>query len=162
MFQDQPRVIICDYEFKNNLICTYRSLDYLQGMYKADTLYFIMGSDNLLTFQQWKRYEYILNTYNLLIIQRKGIDIGNTLEKYQGYHGDIKFIDLDLLELSSNQIRTFLYDEQYDKVASSLDPYVLDYIKKKKLYSKYYIEEPILYQSDEEFLKIIIVMIMRK
>lgn len=153
MFQDQPRVIICDYEFKNNLICTYRSLDYLQGMYKADTLYFIMGSDNLLTFHQWKRYEYILNTYNLLIIQRKGIDIGNILEKYQGYQGDIKFIDLDLLELSSNQIRNYLYDEQYDKVASSLDPYVLDYIKKKKFYSKHYIEEPILYQSDEEFLK---------
>ena len=32
---------INDYEFKNNLISTYRSLDYLQSVYKDDDLYFI-------------------------------------------------------------------------------------------------------------------------
>lgn len=65
MFADLPQVVICDYEFKNNLICTYRSLDYLQNLYKGDELFFIMGSDNLLHFDSWKRYEYILDTYIL-------------------------------------------------------------------------------------------------
>ncbi|MDE5868059.1 MAG: nicotinate-nicotinamide nucleotide adenylyltransferase, partial [Anaeroplasmataceae bacterium] len=57
MFEGNNRVIISDYEFKNNLISTYRSLDYFQNLYKGDTLYFILGSDNLLYFNQWKRYE---------------------------------------------------------------------------------------------------------
>ena len=50
MFNDNPKVIICDYQFKNNLISTYRSLDYLQNMYKGDKLYFILGGDNLKQF----------------------------------------------------------------------------------------------------------------
>ncbi|MDE5714856.1 MAG: nicotinate (nicotinamide) nucleotide adenylyltransferase, partial [Anaeroplasmataceae bacterium] len=153
MFQNQPRVIICDYEFKNNLICTYRSLDYLQNMYKGDTLYFIMGSDNILSFDKWKRYEYILDTYNLLIIQRKGIDIADTLEKYSNYKGEILLLDLDLLDIQSNQIRTLLYEENYESVISLLDECVLEYIKKKKLYSKWYVEEPLQFESDEDFLK---------
>ena len=56
MFSSHPKVIISDYEFKNNLICTYRSLDYFQNLYKGDQLDFIMGSDNLLNFHLWKRY----------------------------------------------------------------------------------------------------------
>ncbi|MDE6656130.1 MAG: nicotinate-nicotinamide nucleotide adenylyltransferase, partial [Anaeroplasmataceae bacterium] len=94
MFEDAPQVIICDYEFKNNLICTYRSLDYLQNLYKGDELYFIMGSDNILHFDTWKRYEYILDTYNLFIIVRKDISIEKVLEKEQGQNGKIELVDV--------------------------------------------------------------------
>ena len=69
-FKDDKRVEINDYEFKNNLISTYRSLDYLQSVYKDDDLYFIMGADNLKGFDTWKKYDYILDTYNLIIIDR--------------------------------------------------------------------------------------------
>jgi nicotinate-nucleotide adenylyltransferase len=89
MFNDNNKVILCDYEFKNNLICTYRSLDYLQNMYKGDELYFILGSDNLKSFHTWKRYEYILDTYNLLVIKRKGINIDDELNKYSKDNGKL-------------------------------------------------------------------------
>ena len=52
MFKGNDRVIISDYEFKNNLISTYRSLDYIQNMYKGDKIYFILGSDNILNFDK--------------------------------------------------------------------------------------------------------------
>ncbi len=153
MFKDNSRIIICDYEFKNNLISTYRSLDYLQNLYKGDKLYFIMGSDNILNFDKWKRYEYILDNYNLLIIKRKGIDIKNSIEKYNNYNGEIILLDLELLDIQSNIIREFLYKEEYDKVESLLDLNVLEYIKNKKLYSNNYKEDIIIYESDEDFLK---------
>ena len=79
MFENNPKVIISDYEFKNNLICTYRSLDFLSNLYKGDSIYFILGGDNLLNFNTWKRYEYILDNYNLLVIKRKNVDIDNKL-----------------------------------------------------------------------------------
>ncbi len=153
MFNNNSRVIICDYEFKNNLISTYRSLDYLQNLYKGDKLYFIMGSDNILNFDKWKRYEYILDNYNLLIIKRKGIDIKNNIEKYNKYKGEIILLDLDLLDIQSNIIRDFLNQEEYSKVQNFLDLNVLEYIKNKKLYSKNYKEDILKYESDEEFLK---------
>lgn len=153
MFKDNSRVIICDYEFKNNLISTYRSLDFLQNLYKGDTLYFIMGSDNILGFDKWKRYEYILDNYNLLIIKRKGINIEDSLERYNKYKGDIILLDLDLLDIQSNIIREYLKNEDYNSVEDSLDVNVLEYIKNKKLYSNSYKEDIIKYESDEEFLK---------
>lgn len=154
MFEDNKQVIICDYEFKNNLICTYRSLDYLQNLYKGDKLYFILGSDNMLHFDTWKRYEYILDTYNLLIIKRKNIDISSILEKYQHYKGSIKLVDLDLADIKSTEIRDNIFNNRLDLAKEALDSKVFSYILDKKLYSQDYKEYPdITYTSDEEFIK---------
>ena len=35
MFEGDNRVSVCDYEFKNNLICTYRSLDFLANLFTS-------------------------------------------------------------------------------------------------------------------------------
>ncbi len=154
MFNDNPRVILCDYEFKNNLICTYRSLDYLQNMYKGDTLYFITGSDNLLQFHTWKRYEYILDNYNLLVIKRKNIDESKALEEFSKYKGDIKLIDLDLDGISSSEIRDNFYNDKSELNKELLCSRVYDYIVSKGLYHKNYVEKnEDVYLSDEEFLK---------
>ncbi len=154
MFANQQRVIICDYEFSNNLICTYRSLDYLQNLYKGDTLYFILGSDNLLYFDTWKRYEYILEKYHLLIIERKNINVQSVLEKYKPYQEHIEWISMDIEGINSTEIRKYLYSENYDAVNKMLDPNVLAYIKERRLYSEHYQEHtPIQYETDEEFLK---------
>ncbi len=153
MFENHPRVIISDYEFKNNLICTYRSLDYLQNLYKGDKLYFILGSDNLLHFDTWKRYEYILDTYNLLVIERKNVDAKEVLKKYQGYQGDIEWMDLDLLDIQSSTIREKIFTGNLESVKNCLDERVFSYIKTKGLYSKTYQERPTeKFISDEEFL----------
>ncbi|MDE7105887.1 MAG: NUDIX domain-containing protein, partial [Anaeroplasmataceae bacterium] len=149
-----PKVILCDDEFKNNLICTYRSLDYLQNLYKGDELFFIMGSDNLLHFDTWKRYEYILDTYNLFIIARKDIDISGILEKYRGHKGKIEFVDLEVEGFNSSYIRECISKKDYTSVTQFLDSNVLHYIEDRKLYTKEYQEYRFQsYTSDEEFLK---------
>ncbi len=154
MFEDNPRIILSDYEFKNNLICTYRSLDYLQNMYKGDELYFILGSDNLKTFHTWKRYEYILNQYNLLIIRRKDIDISIELEKYQKYSGKIECIDLDLDGTSSSHIRDCFKNNKIKEAGKLLDSKVYEYILSKGFYQPNYKETvECVAMTDEEFLK---------
>ncbi len=154
MFQNHPKVILCDYEFKNNLICTYRSLDYLQNLYKGDELYFIMGSDNLLSFATWKRYEYILDTYNLFVIVRKNIDLTNVLKKYEGYKGKLELVDFDVEGISSSYIRECIYENKFSLLEGHLDPMVLDYIQQRNLYTDKYQEfQKLVYTSDEEFMK---------
>lgn len=154
MFQDIPQVVICDYEFKNNLICTYRSLDYLQNLYKGDELYFIMGSDNLLHFDTWKRYEYILDHYNLFVIVRKDIDLSGCLEKYQGHKGKIELVDMNARGISSSYIRDCIAKNQFNLLEDVLDSSVLDYIRQRHLYTKDYQEYTLVeYTSDEEFIK---------
>ena len=152
MFKDNPRVIICDYEFKNNLICTYRSMDYLQNMYKGDELYFILGSDNLLSFNTWKRYEYLLDTYNLLVIKRKNVDVSKELEIYSKYKGKLECLDLDLDGISSSEIRDILNSGNKELAKKYLDIDVYNYIIEKGLYTKEYKEDNVSI-SDEEFLK---------
>ncbi|MDE6945975.1 MAG: nicotinate (nicotinamide) nucleotide adenylyltransferase [Anaeroplasmataceae bacterium] len=154
MFSSHPKVIISDYEFKNNLICTYRSLDYFQNLYKGDQLFFIIGSDNLLNFHLWKRYEYILDQYNLLVIQRKDVDVTEPLKSYQNYKGTIELVDLNLTGIQSSDIRKHIYEGEYELAKSSLDLPVYDYIMAKGFYSKHYNERKnTAYISDEEFMK---------
>lgn len=152
-FKDNKKVEISDYEFKNNLISTYRSLDYLQGMYPQDTLYFIMGADNLLGFDKWKNYEYILDNYNLLIVDRE-IEYKEKLEQFSKYKGKIVIAkDVVTENISSSFIRDSIYNDLDIDYQKYLSQQVYDYIKEKGFYSKGYKEEiqenPL---SDKEFL----------
>lgn len=153
-FKDNDKVEINDYEFKNNLICTYRSLDYLASIYPNDTLYFIMGADNLIGFDKWKNYQYILDNYNLLIIDRD-IDYKVQLDEFSKYNGEIVVAkDIVTNNVSSSFIRDSIYQNKeidYDKYLSK-DVY--EYIVNKGFYKKGYKEE-IKEQNinDKEFLK---------
>lgn len=153
MFKGNDRVIISDYEFKNNLISTYRSLDYIQNMYKGDKIYFILGSDNLLEFNTWKRYDYILNQYNLLVVKRENVNVDNLIKEYSKYNGDFSVLDLNLPLTNSSLIRNYLENGDI-KALDYLDKNVYDYIIKKGFYQKdFKYELDYSNMSDEEFLK---------
>ena len=140
-FKNNANVSICDYEFKNNLISTYRSLDYLQNMNPDDTLYFIMGADNLLGFNKWKKYEYILDEYNLLIIDRE-IDYKKQLDEFSNYKGEIIVAkDVVTSSISSSFIRESIYNENYLECKECLSKEVYEYIIEKGFYKKGYKEE---------------------
>ena len=150
-FKDDKRVEISDYEFKNNLISTYRSLDYLQSIYKNDSLYFIMGADNLKGFDTWKKYDYILDNYNLIIIDRD-IDYKEELEKYNSYKGEIVIAsNVVTNSVSSSEIRDFYYNDISFDYKKYLDKEVYDYINDKGFYKKGYKEDVSDSRNEEEF-----------
>ena len=153
-FNGDKRISICDYEFKNNLISTYRSLDYLSKIYKDDKLYFIMGADNLLGLDTWKNYEYILDNYNLLIIDRN-IDYSKEFERYSKYKGELIVAkDIVSKNISSSYIRDCFYNDNEEDCKSYLDNDVYEYILNKGFYKKGYKEEIKPSEvSDKEFFK---------
>lgn len=141
-FKCDSRVSVCDYEFKNNLISTYRSLDYLQELNPDDELYFVMGADNLLSFHTWKKYEYILDNYNLIIIDRNDIEVSKEIDAYSKYRG--KFIvakDVLTSGISSSFIRDSFYNNNNINYLEYLNKDVYEYILNKGFYKKGYKEE---------------------
>ena len=108
----------------NHLIYTYELLQELEKVYN-DTLYLIIGADNIINFNKWKNYEKLLN-YPIIIMNRDNIDIYKYIEKYPNN----KFIVIDnypYIKISSSIIRNNLNSKFLDKR-------VLDYIKKNNLY----------------------------
>lgn len=133
MIQDHDNLLVSDYEFNTELTYTYQTLDYFKNKYNNDDIYFIMGADNLAEFDTWKNYQYILQNYKLLVINRDSFNKQKLLEKYKDYKENIIFAKQDINFISSSYIRNNINDS---RVAMYLDKAVLNYIKLNNLYDK--------------------------
>jgi len=111
---------------------TYQVLDYFKDIYLNDEIYFICGSDNLIEFNTWKKYQYILENYKLLVIRRNNDDIDNIVLKYYEYIDRIIITNIESNMLSSSYIR----DNIDNDVSKYLDRDVYEYVRKNNLYLK--------------------------
>ena len=57
----------------NDLKYTYQIIRKLKKKYKGDELFLIIGADNIIKFNEWKNYKYLLKL-NLIICKRDNID----------------------------------------------------------------------------------------
>ena len=134
MCKDNCNLYVSNYEFKDDVVYTYETLDYFKNKYKDDDIYFICGTDNLSYMDKWKRGEYILSNNKILVIKRDTFDINTLLDKYKDYKNNIIVTDIKESEISSTKIREMIYNNK--RVKNYLDNKVLDYIIKNKLYRK--------------------------
>ncbi len=106
---------------------TYEILSSLKQKYIGDSLYLIIGADNVPKLHLWQNIDQILK-YPIIIINRNNIDLDSYLNQFP----DARFIianDINPLAISSTLIRKNVnYQTQY------LDSKVLSYIKKHHLY----------------------------
>ncbi len=124
---------ISTYEF-GKLTHTYQTLDHFKEHYKDDEIYFICGSDNLKEIKTWKRYQYILSNYKLLVIRRNGESITDILSELKSYQNNIIVIDDIKSSLSSTSIRKRFKDDKNLVKDGNIDSKVFEYIK-NNLYS---------------------------
>ena len=124
---------ISTYEF-GKLTHTYQTLDHFKKHYKDDDIYFICGSDNLKVIKTWKRYQYILSNYKLLVIRRNGESITDILSELKSYQDNIIVIDDIKSSLSSTSIRKRFKDDKKLVKDGNIDSKVFEYIK-NNLYS---------------------------
>ncbi|MDO4282698.1 MAG: nicotinate (nicotinamide) nucleotide adenylyltransferase [Clostridia bacterium] len=131
--QENKNFDVSDYEAKNTLVSTYQTLDYFQSCYPDDTIYFILGSDNLKELHMWKNYEYIISHYKILIIKRDLDNIPSILEKFKDYSSNFIVADIPLSNISSTKIRSIL---SKSNIVSTMyiSTSILDYIRKNNLY----------------------------
>jgi len=81
---------------------TIDTLTYLKEKFKAYTFSIVMGSDSLQNIKNWKNYELLINNYEILVYERPGFNIDDTLGK------NIKRLNAPLLDISASQIRELI------------------------------------------------------
>ena len=127
MVKNYDNLEVSDYELGNKRRYTYETLDYFKSLYKNDEIYFICGIDNVNDLPTWKNYNYILNNYKILVINRNK-------EKLNLENENIILANIDTLNISSTFIRENIKDIHL--ISSLLDKNVLEYIKERNIYER--------------------------
>lgn len=98
-------------------------------------LVFLMGGDSLHDLPTWhKPGEFIQACDNLGVMHRPGevISLGILEKHFPGISEKVEFIEAPLLEISSNQIRSLVYNDKPFRYYLPFDVYKI--IKKNQLY----------------------------
>lgn len=110
---------------------TIKTLNKLIEKNSSDEYNLIIGGDSLLSFEKWYKYEEILSKCKLIAAARNENQFQLLLEK-RGIFVNCTIVEIDVLEISSTQIRNIL------KSGGSASEYLPDkvycYIKDKNLY----------------------------
>ncbi|MEE1228260.1 MAG: nicotinate-nucleotide adenylyltransferase [Lachnospiraceae bacterium] len=97
--------------------------------------YFIMGEDSLYHIESWRNPERILELAVILVAARGGTS-GSLMSQIEyiedKFDGDIRLLEAPFLEISSNDIRRRVREE--DSIRYMLPKSVIDYIYEKGLY----------------------------
>lgn len=103
-----PRFIVTGLEADLGSPYTIDTVLWLRRRYPAVRFWWIMGSDNLITFQRWKAWRRIVRTLPIAVVARPGSVVrGRTAPAWREMrrHGQARFLDAPLNFLSSTAIR---------------------------------------------------------
>lgn len=99
-------------------------------------LYFIMGSDMLLSFETWYEYKEILSMCSLVCISRSDNDtpiLESYAENLRSIGGDVIIVNAEPLDISSTEIRQLIRDGK--DLSCFLDDLVVKYISENDVYN---------------------------
>jgi nicotinate-nucleotide adenylyltransferase len=128
--EDNEKLVACNEEFYlPKPSYTIDTLTHLQEKYPTYEFSLVMGSDNILSIDKWKNYELILERYTIYIYNRPEYNSDNIKIK-----GDIRFLEVPLLDISSTYIRNNIKENKSIKylLHPSVEKYILDYNLYKK------------------------------
>lgn len=112
---------------------TYQVMEELKRAYPDDELYLIIGADNIINFQFWKKYEIILEN-KILILPRDNVDIQKYIKKFDNPE-QFQVVDgFHEVDISSTEIRDSVKRRDYRKVKKLVGSKVLNYIIQNNLY----------------------------
>ena len=116
---------------------SYDTLCALKRMYPDDELYFIIGSDMLLSFDKWYRYADILSMCTLCVMTRESEISSERLLEYAKNvlslgEEEIVISNSKAYEMSSTMIREKI--KRNENLSNFLTKEVENYIKENKLY----------------------------
>lgn len=126
---------VCDYELKSDRVSyTIFTVEEFRRRFPDDELFLLVGSDMLLIFDKWKRFDEILRECTLAVVSRCEGDMPELEKKadeLRGY-GSIVICRAEPIEVSSSDIRKKIAKNK--KYTCYLDKNVVQYIRLKKLY----------------------------
>lgn len=136
VFPETEGYTVSDVEFQlGGQSYTIRTLEYLKRQYPNDQLFLIVGSDMILTFDQWKDYQKILQQVIVFAGARGENEYQAMQQKAKELMrvaGTVEIISTDILPMSSTEIRRKIKSgESCEKL---LDVKVQEYIQHHHLY----------------------------
>lgn len=126
---------VCDYEIKSDRKSyTIYTVEEFRRRFPYDELFLLVGSDMLMIFETWYRFEEILKEVTLAVVSRKGGDISTLDKKAQELqkYGKIIVCSAQPLEISSTEIRKKIVKNE--NFSCYLDKNVVQYITSNNLY----------------------------
>jgi len=127
MIKTFNKLSICAYELnKNTTSYSIETLEYLQKLFPNDTFIWVIGSDQLVDFKKWHRYEDILKKFQVLVYPRTDYPLYNALPGMQ------KLNHVENIDVSSTQIKKLLKEGK--SVESFTTPEIIKYIEENDLY----------------------------
>ena len=132
MIEGYNNLDVSNYEF-NKLTYTYETLDYFRNIYQNDEIYFICGSDNLKEITSWKRYDYILKNYKIIVIKRNDDDMDKIINKLPIYTKNIIYVNDIENSVSSTLVRENLNRNNNEYLIQNMDTKVIKYIKNNSI-----------------------------
>ena len=136
MIENEKGLALSKYELQEKPVYTYETLDHFKRRYPEDDIYFICGTDNLGYMDQWKRGDYILKNYKILVIKRATDEIEPLLEKYKKYENNIIVTSIKEEALSSTYIREEIKKKNRGNFKKYIDKKVYQYIRDNHLYEE--------------------------
>lgn len=127
---------VCDFEIrregKSYTICT---VEEFRRRFPDDEMFLLVGSDMLMCFDSWNRFEDILREVTLVVVSRKDGDADALRQKADELRkfGKILVSSSHPVEVSSTEIRKKF--SKNEKFSCYLDENVVQYIRSKNLYS---------------------------
>lgn len=136
-FGDINGVEVSDWELKQSgKSYSVITLRHFHSVYPDDRLFFIMGSDMLLSFHTWYCYEEILKLASIVCISRENEDtvqkLNDYAERLKNKGGEVIIIEEEPFEVSSTLLRDKLKNRQ--DCSCYLDENVVQYIEANNLY----------------------------
>ncbi len=116
---------------------TIDTLEHVRARWPGYHIYLVMGSDMLLTFEQWHRFREIFLLCTIVAASREKAGrqvLEQVAQRYREQYGaDIDVVDVDPVEVSSTQVRDMLRAGK--DVSHLIPPGALRYIKEHGLYT---------------------------
>ncbi len=134
-FSGIENVIFSDIELKRQgKSYSLYTVRHFREEYEQDQLYFIMGGDMLLTFDQWYRYEEIAKMCGIICVSRENEKNEAVTKRADELSALCSVIRLDVkpIEVSSTQIRQMIKENA--DCSCYLNKKVVQYIKERDLY----------------------------
>lgn len=111
----------------NNVKSSYEGFTKYQKKHPNDTLYLILGADNLVNFDKWINYQKMLE-YPFVIIKRDDMGVSYIKKKMKEFGKKNYYIlDIPTMEISSAFIRNNLNNPKL--LVNKIDPRVYKYLK---------------------------------
>jgi len=109
-FENDEKVHVSDYEIKHTKVSyTFATLTHLRELYPNDKIYFIMGTDSMLTLERWFKGEELLRDFSFIVSYRPGYkehELDEKIKYYETVYGtEIKKILSVMPDVSSTEIR---------------------------------------------------------